>query len=229
MGGNTRRHIKKTLHCVRNLRTWQYILILIPLLFLTATFLRIDHIRMTELKSAVLNADSEGDTEKISSSLEELKKFTFSHMVINIDDSNGNYDIYFGTGPFYLEQQYLRDANATIEKAEREGSTNPNGNIYAAATAICKPQAIANGWSWNSTGYLECMTSEIAKYPASDNFSSAEIPSTELYRYNFASPIWTPSLSGFSIILCIILFIVIFARLLIWLILRIALIFLKKA
>ena len=43
---------------------------------------------------------------------------------------------------------------------------NPNGNIYGLAGEVCRPIAIANGWSWNSAGYINCMMSEIQKYPA---------------------------------------------------------------
>ena len=56
------------------IKTWQLLIILVPLLFLDATFLRLDHIKMTELRSAVLAADEADDDEKISSTLEELKK-----------------------------------------------------------------------------------------------------------------------------------------------------------
>ena len=38
------------------IKTWQLILVLVPLLFLDATLLRLDHIKMTELRDAVLAA-----------------------------------------------------------------------------------------------------------------------------------------------------------------------------
>ena len=45
------------------IKTWQLLLILIPFLFLDATLLRMDHIRMTELRDAVLAADEAEDDE----------------------------------------------------------------------------------------------------------------------------------------------------------------------
>ena len=235
MGGKTQEtnHVKRLLAHLRAVKTWQLLLLLLPLLFITATLLRFDHVKMDELKSAVLAADQANDDAQIAATLTELKEFVFSHIVINITESNGDWQITFGTGPFYLENQYLRAANAAIEQAEAEISStaNPHGNIYAAATAVCKPQAIANGWSWNSPGYLNCMTSELAKYPAGDSLESqitAAIPSTELYRHNYASPVWAPTLAGFAILLCLALIVVIFIRFLIWVVLRLALIFLKN-
>ena len=149
------------------IKTWQLLLILIPLLFIDATLLRRDHIKMTELRDAVLAADAAENDEELERALAELKEFTFSNMVINIVDNNGTQKITFGTGPFYLEHQYIRAANAALEEAEAHLSsdTNPNGNIYAAASAVCRPQAIAGGWNWNDSRYINCMMTEINKYP----------------------------------------------------------------
>ena len=212
-------------------KTWHLCLILIPLLFLAATLLRIDHLKMVELRDAVFAADEEEDDEKLAAALEELKNFTFNNIVINVIDDNGNQKITFGTGVFYLEHKYQRDAEATLTEAEANLSSdeNPNGNIYAKATAICKPQAIQNGWVWSSPGYIECVTTEIQKYDAADNLIdqiSASLPSTELYRKNYASPLWAPSFSGFILLAVVLLVVVIFMRFLIWVVLRLSLLFL---
>ncbi len=213
----------------RAVKTWQLAVILIPLLFLDATLLRIDHIKMTELREAVLQADEKGDEAEIEQSLVDLQEFVFNNIVINVIDDNGAERVIFGTGPFYLEQQYLRDANAALQLAEQESSdSNPNGNVYAKAAEVCKPQAIANGWAWNSSGYIECMTGEIAKYPSADEIAddlSAELPSTELYRKNYASPVWVPTLSGLMILVTMVIIAVIFIRFLVWGFLRISLLF----
>lgn len=213
------------------LKTWWLLIGLIPLLFLDATMLRMNHIKMTELRDAVLTADAEEDDEKTVKALEELKNYVFSEVVINIVDENGNYRIMFGTGPFYLEHQYLRAARAALEKAEAEMTSdeNPNGNVYALASGICRPLAIANGWSWDNANYINCMMSEIAKYPAADNIQdtiTAKLPSTELYRKNYASPIFVPTLTGILIMLTFFVIVVIIIRIIIWIVLRLSLLFL---
>ncbi len=233
MGGKRKNHLRQALRTFASVRSWQLLLILIPLLFLTATLLRFDHLKMVQLRTAVLEADASGDEAALSSSLQTLQDFVFTHTVINVVESNGVQSIVFGTGPFYLENQYRRAANAAIEAAESELSDdhNPNGNIYAAVSAICRPLAISNGWSWNSPGYLDCWTSELAKYPASDNLDAnltANIPPTELYRRNFASPIWTFTWAGLAIIASLILIAILVIRFVVWCILSIALIFLDK-
>ena len=211
-------------------KTWKLLLILVPLLFVDATLLRIDHVRMTELRDAVLEADRNEDDEAIARSLEELKNFVFSNIVINVVDNNGGQEVTFGTGPFYLEHQYIRAANKALEEAEKTiaNDSNPNGNVYQMASETCRPQAIANGWSWNDANYINCMVGEIQKYPAADEINdtiAASLPSTELYRKNYASPLWAPTSTGLMLLITLIIIVVIFIRGVVWVFLRLSLLF----
>lgn len=218
----------------RNLKVWQYLLILVPLLFLTATLLRFDHLHMLDLRTAVLQADESADDAAIATALQNLKDFAEHHTLITIVEKNGSQTLTFGTGPLYLEHQYYRHAGAKLQAAEEKaaggGDSNPNGNIYAQVKAICEPQALANGWQWNTPEFIACWTENLAKFPATDSLDTqfqAELPSTGLYRYDFASPVWAPTLAGFAMLLCALLIAVIFIRFLIWLVLRLSLLFLK--
>lgn len=209
-------------------KTWWLIVTLVPLLFVDATLLRFDHIRMTELRDAVIAADAEENEEAVSQGLEELKDFVFNNIVINVIDDNGEQRVIFGTGPFYLEHMYIRAANAALEEAEKNMANdgNPNGNVYAAASEVCRAAAIANGWTWSSPEYINCMMSEIQKYPAADDLESsiaANLPSTELFRKNYASPVWAPSFTGFMLLLTLLIVVVIFIRGIWWIILRLSL------
>ena len=227
-----RHHKRFQLHKLKfhKIKTWVLLLILIPLLCVDATLLRLDHIQMTKLRDAVLSADQSGDDAAIASNLAKLQDFTRSHIVINVIPDNGIEHVTFGTGPFYLEHKYRRDAQAVLDyvASQPADDSNPYGNIYQAASNVCQPQAIANGWEWNDPSYINCMMGEIQKYPASADLStsiSAELPSTELYRLNYASPLWAPTLSGFCILLTLIIILVVIFRLITWIFLRIALIF----
>ncbi len=214
----------------RKIKTWQLLLILIPLLFVDATLLRVDHVRMTELRDAVLAADENENDEAINRALQELKGFVFSHIVVNAVDDNGVQKITFGTGPFYLEHQYIRAANVALAEAEANLSddSNPNGNVYAMASAVCQPQAIANGWAWDDANYINCMMSEINKYPAADELQDkiiASLPSTELYRREYNSPVWAPTLAGFMLLVTLVVIVVILYRIIVWTVLRLSLLF----
>lgn len=215
---------------VHRLKTWQLLLVLIPLIFLDATFLRLDHIRMTELRDAVLAADEQENDEAVAKALNDLRNFVISNIVINVVDDNGAQRITFGTGPFYLEHTYIRAANQALAEAENQlvSDANPNGNVYAMASETCKALAIANGWTWDNPNYINCMVSEIQKYPAASEINDsikASLPSTELYRREFASPVWAPSVAGIFILLTIIIIVIIVIRGIIWIILRLSLLF----
>ena len=225
MGGKIIKTIKKTL---RSVKAWQLLLVLIPLIFIAATLLRFDDLKMVELRDAVYAADENGSDEEIAAALKNLKAFAESHIIINFEEKNGQYSLTFGTGPIWLEGQYNRKATAAIEEAEKklaeQNQSNPNGNVFAAAMAVCKPQAVRYGWAWNSSGYLDCMTGEINKYPTTDylvDSYTASVPSTALFRYDFASPAWAPTLAGWTILLCLILTIWIVVKFTTWLLAKI--------
>ena len=240
MGGKLRDFVRRRKWRIK-VKTWVLFLILVPLLALDATLLRWDHIRMTELRDAVLAVDAgisenESDAEmevtdaELAAALTELKEFVFSNIVINVVEENGVQRITFGTGPFYLEHQYLRAATKALEEAEKKlaSDENPNGNIYGMAGETCRALAISNGWTWSSPEFINCMITEIQKYPAADDIQDtimASLPSTELYRRNYASPVWAPTLTGFMILITIGVIVVIFIRFVIWVVLRLSLLF----
>lgn len=222
-----KKHRRIKLHKVKS---WYLLVLLIPLVFIDATLLRNNHIKMTELRDAVIAADAANDDAAIASSLNDLKEYVFSHIVINVVDNNGKQRITFGTGPFYLEHQYNRAAKSALEEAERNlsGDSNPNGNIYAAASEACRPIAIANGWDWDNENYINCMLTEIQKYPSAADIQDqivASLPSTGLYRHNYASPIWAPTFTGWMLLITLFIIIILIIRGLIWLILRLSLLF----
>lgn len=233
MGGITKNRLKEALRNIFRVRTWKLILILIPLLFIAATLLRFDHLEMVALRDQVIKADEEGSEEDILTALNQLKDFTLTHIVVNVYEENGVEKLSFGTGPFYLENQYVKKAQEELAKAEaslENAGVNPNGNVFKKAAEVCDALGIQYGWGY-SAPYINCMQEELAKYPAMDeieDYKEAMIPSTALYRQDFASPIWYPCWSGIIILVCIILIIVIFIRFLIWVCLRIALLFAKN-
>lgn len=228
----TKLNLKKALKKLGTVKIWQLALILIPLLFLTATAMRLDHLKMVELKDKVVSADEAGNDAELKQALTELKDFTTTHTVINVVERNGNSEVTFGTGPLYLEKQYLRKTGEILEQAAANPPTddNPNGNVYAAAMAVCQPQAQANRWAWNDPNYINCYMTEINKFPTSEKIEDkyvVALPDTTLYRYDFASPMWTPTLSGLLMVLDLILIIAIIIKFFIWLFIRIAILFVK--
>jgi hypothetical protein len=189
-----KKRVKQSIRQLQRIKTWQLLILLILMAFVAATFLRLNNIGMADRREAVLAADKDGGESAMQSRLYDLQRYVVEHM--NSD-----------TGPFYLEQQYRRDVQKAVDAAKND--TNPNGNIHAKAEAACRPHYAV--WS---PSYVQCFTDELAKYPPSPNpADNVSLPSTELYRYNFASPLWSPDFAGFAIMVCVVIAIMIVARL----------------
>lgn len=215
------------------LKSWQLFIIFISLLFLLASGLRFDHRKMERLIIQVKNADQNNNQEELTQRLKELRNFVASHTVISINEENGRTIFILGTGPIYLESQYLKIANQELEKANKYLSSSgaAQKNVYAEASKVCQPLAIKHGWAWNSKGYIDCMMGELAKHPASPEINDlfqAILPSTELYRINYASPLWAPTPVGWLMVLSLIVALILIFRIIYWLILQITLITMRK-
>lgn len=238
MGGEKKRLTLKrvrdvifaTLKKIFRIRNWKLALIAILLSFWSASIVHYDGLRMIELRDAVINADKSDDDEATNNALYELRSFVNRHIVITSTDRDGLKRYVLGTGPFYLENKYTRAANEAIARAKEEinqnSVENPNGNIYAKVSEYCDNI----GYDYPSQPYLECWVNELAKYPASDTMATSEdvkVPSKELFRYDYASPLWYPCLSGWLIAVTALLLLIVFIRMIYWIIIRIAIIFVK--
>jgi hypothetical protein len=189
-----KRRVKKGIRQLQRIKTWQLLLLLIVVGFIAATFLRLNNIGMIQRRDAVLAADKSGEESSIQSRLYDLQRYAAAHM-------NGS------SGQFYLEEQYKRDAQAAVDAASSDN--NPNGNINAKAEAVCKPQYKV--WS---PAYVQCFADELSKYPPSpDPAENVKLPDTNLYRFEFVSPLWSPDFAGFSVLVCIVIALMIVARL----------------
>lgn len=190
-----KRRIRKTIWRLNRVKTWQLLVILVLVAFVAATFLRLNNIGMVQRRAAVLAADQTGDQETMQNRLYDLQRYTAEHMNAN-------------TGVFYLEGQYRRDVEKIITAASDD--SNPQGNIHVKADEVCRPQFAV--WS---QAYVQCFTEELAKYPPSeDPAQDVSLPSTSLYRHDFASPLWSLDFAGWSVLVCLVLVIMIILRLL---------------
>ena len=195
-----KRRIKQGINRLQLVRTWQLVLLLIVAGLIAATFLRLNNIGMIERRTAVLNADEQGDAEVTKARLFDLQRYSSGHM--NAE-----------SGTIYLESQYLRDTEAAIQAASARDAGN---NINVQADAVCKQQ-----YGGYSQAYVQCFAAELAKVPSGTNApDKATLPSPALYRHDFSSPAWSPDFAGFSVLICVLLAVLIVVRLLGLLLLR---------
>ena len=150
---------------------------------------------MVQRRAAVISADSAGDQTATIQRLYDLQQFVSAHM--NTDLGKG----------VYLEDSYNRDYQVWQTKVY--GDANPNGNIYKKAQDVCAPK-----FSHYSTAYLQCTTSELAKYPAaSEPGTDTSAPKPTSYIHAYVSPIWSPDFAGWSLLTCVVIVLMIIARL----------------
>lgn len=196
-----RRNIKR----LQRVKTWQLVILLLLVGFLTATFLRLNNIGMLQRREAVLSADETGDKQATVSRLYDLQRFVSAHM--NTDMGKG----------LYLETSYKRDVQKAYDKVSVD--SNPNGNIYKKAQEVCAPKFTR--WS---QAYVQCTSSELAKYPAASNLvTDVQLPRADSYLHVFASPLWSPDFAGWSVLICIALILMIVVRIISVIVLRIIL------
>jgi len=190
-----KRKVRRSIKDLQRVKTWQLIILLILALFVAATFLRLNNIGMNDRRAAVIVADQTGEEETTITRLYDLQQYVSSHM--NTDLGRG----------VYLESSYNRALQAW--QANQFGDRNPNGNIYQLAQEICAPQ-----FTSFSAAYLQCTTNELAKFPAAaDPTNGAGKPRQETYIYSFSSPLWSPDFAGWSVLICLVISMVIVARL----------------
>lgn len=142
---------------------------------------------MVQRRAAVVSADEAGDDSVTVSRLYDLQTYVTSHM--NTDMGKG----------VYLEASYKRAV------AKVYSSTSQYGNIYEKAQEVCAPQ-----FSSYSYAYVQCTMTELEKYPSSN--ISTSLPSNSTYIYNYVSPLWSPDFAGFSVLICVVILIMILAR-----------------
>jgi hypothetical protein len=195
---------KHTLHhwlrAARQLRTWQLLIILVLLAFVSATLLRLNNIGMVELRAAVLKADAGGNQQAIRTSLGNLQQYVSTHM---------NADL--GPG-VYLQGSYDRARDTALQAANN--STNPNSAVYQQASIDCRSRFVGGVASFRND-YVQCVVERVgALSQGSDPLNQLNLPKADLYRYDFVSPIWSPDFAGFSVLLAALLMLFIICKIL---------------
>lgn len=190
-----KRRVRKTIKDLQRIKTWQLLVLLLLVGFISATFLRLNNIGMVQRRTAVVSADKKGDESATIQRLLDLQQYVSSHM--NTDLGKG----------VYLETTYQIDSQKALDVASSNG--DQNGNIYEKAQEVCAPQ-----FTHYSTAYLQCTTGELAKYPAASNLvDQVNLPNPNAYLHDFASPVWSPDFAGWSIVAFVVIVLMIIARL----------------
>lgn len=189
-----KKQVRRNIKQLQRIKTWQLVVLLILSVFVSATFLRLNNIGMIERRKAVLSADETGNNDTTKNRLFDLQRYVSAHMNTSM-----------GKG-LYLESSYKRTVKTAYDQASKD--TNPNGNVYKKAQDVCAPKF--SNWSY---AYIQCTTTELAKYPSSEELiSSVKLPQADSFLYSYQSPAWSPDFAGWSIVFCVVILIMIITR-----------------
>jgi hypothetical protein len=186
---------KKQLHHLwtrlRQVTYWHFLIISIFFALVAVLALRQNNITALHLRDKVIEADqADGDVNK---ALNNLRSYIYGHMNTNLSTGNGIYP------PIQLKYRYER-----LVAAEKQRVADANSKIYNDAQNYCEAQ-FPHGLS--GSGRIPC----IQQYIDSHGVKEQSIPDG-LYKFDFASPTWSPDLAGCSIVLAIFFGILAIAR-----------------
>ncbi len=182
---------RKLHHMLIQLRRVSYWYFLIAAIFFTvvAVFaLRQNNLTVIKLRDEVLRVDEEnGDTE---TALKELRQYVYAHMNTDLASATSVYP------PIQLKYRYERLVAAEQVRVDK---ANASSNLYNDAQKYCE-QTVPQ--SFYGAGRLPCIQNYLDTRAAPPLEKEQTIPDS-LYKYNFASPVWSSDLAGWSIVLAV--------------------------
>jgi hypothetical protein len=178
-----KRHLHHTYTKIRPLKVWYLVVAVLISAGFTLYMLRQNNMQALSLRDKVLQVDQQdGDVE---SALRELREYIYSHM--NTDLAAGPSAI---RPPIQLKYRYER-----LLAAEKERVSKENEKIYTDAQTICEKQFPVG---LSGSGRIPCIQDYVAKNGAVEQ----QIPDA-LYKFDFASPKWSPDPAGFGVLITI--------------------------
>lgn len=179
-----KRHLHHLLKQIKRVSAWYFVAAIFICAGVAVLSLRQNNLNAIALRDEVLKVDKEnGDVE---AALRELREYVYSHMNTELSSPNGAYP------PIQLKYRYER-----LMDAQKAAAPN-NANLTTQAQNYCESQ-IPKGRSLNR---IDCIQNYMTTHGSDVN--TKPIPDS-LYKFDFASPIWSPDLAGWSIVVLLLL------------------------
>jgi hypothetical protein len=138
---------------------------------------------MGRLRDAVYTADKSG--VNVEGAVQNLQSYVTAHMNTDLDSSNGI------SPPIQLRYTYER-----AQKAAIQGLSKSNQELYTRAQNYCQKKFPTAYFS-----YVQCNQDYLASHDINIKIDAA--PSADLFKFDFASPTWSPDLAGWSLVIAI--------------------------
>jgi hypothetical protein len=181
---------KKYLHHLwkrlRGLKPWYFLVLALVSGAICIAALRHNNEHMARLRDAVYAADK--DNGDVQGALQNLQAYVTAHMNTSLEVPNGVYP------PIQLKYTYDRLVQAESDQAAQANSQN--SQIYTDAQTYCEAK-IPNGFSGSYR--IACIQDYVTSHGIGDAVALKPIPDS-LYKFDFASPRWSPDLAGWSMV-----------------------------
>jgi hypothetical protein len=175
---------KRTLHHhwskIRGLSYWSLLSLALLSGFVAVMALRNNNVTALRLRDKVTQADEQN--ADVEAALRDLRSYVYTHMNTNL--ASGPNAI---RPPVQLKYRYER-----LLRTEKERVSAINQQVYTKAQAVCE-QAIPRG---TIASRVPCVEDYVAK----NTVKEQAIPDA-LYKFDFAPPLWSPDLAGWSLVL----------------------------
>lgn len=177
------------------LRAWYFLIPAAIFAVLAVQGLRTNYTTMVELRKAVYVADEQnGDVE---TALTTLRKHVYGHMNTNM--SSGTNAI---KPPIQLKARYER-----LAAVDKERVKQANLQVTVTAEQVC-------GAQFPGTGFNAPRVACVQEYVRANGNAKQQTIPDDLYKFDFASPKWSPDKAGISILLSSIFLVLFVARML---------------
>ncbi len=179
-------------HYIKPVKIW-YLLAAIPVCLIVSGFaLRHNNQTMGKLRDAVYTADQ--NNGNVVAALQKLQTYVTSHMNTNLATNTSVYP------PIQLKYTYQRlkdEANAKAAAA--------NADLYTTAQKVCEAQ---NPSDFSGRNRVPCIEAYVSSH---GGVKAATIPDS-MYKFNFASPTWSPDFAGWSLVVTALLGVLLVVR-----------------
>lgn len=176
-----KRHLHHLWTRIRPVKTGYLLAAFLACAVVCVLALRANYGGMVGLRNAVYTADEKG--EGVEAALQELRRYVGNHMNTNLDAGKGIYP------PVQLKHTYER-----LVKTEQDRVKTNNSEIYTEAQKYCERQ---DPDSFFGRERIPCIQEYIKNHPSAQ---TRAVPDA-LYKFDFASPRWSPDLAGWSLVL----------------------------
>ncbi len=179
---------KRALHHLwtklRPISQWYFFVAFIICAVVAVVALRQNNLTALHLRDQVLQVDK--DNGDVEAELKDLREYVYGHMNTDLGSGTGIYP------PIQLKYRYERLVEAQKSQTTADNSTK----LYNDAQNFCEQQ-VPTGLSGRNR--LSCIQQYIDSHNTAPQPKTPSIPDA-LYKFDFASPIWSPDLAGWSLL-----------------------------